>query len=109
MTNIELTLIDEEYLELIVKGHTTSYAIWKYAQNNPTQYMKGISYKNVNKRFNKLINLKLLRPINVEGSIHAAKHYTINKKSIKEYIQQQKKLFEQHISRLEVTIEKQEE
>lgn len=108
MTNIELTLIDEEYLELIAKGYTSSYAIWSYAKKNPTQYIKSISYKNVNARFNKLIGRKLLRPINVEGSIHAAKHYVIDKKSIENYIQEQKKLFDQRISRLEVTIEKQE-
>lgn len=104
MTNIELTEIDEEYLELISKGYSSPYAIWSYVQKNPTRRIKSVAYKNVNKRFNKLIDLQIIEPMKLAQNMHAAKHCRIDRKGLSKYVKHRREFLEQHIQRLELLV-----
>lgn len=78
----ELTDNEIEYLQLIMKGYTSSYSIWSYlkqkAEKDPK--MTGISYKNVNKRFIKLIKIKAIEEIQLPGTsnIHGRKDFRVS-------------------------------
>lgn len=78
---------DEELLELISKGYTSSYKVWTYVHNNPTKYIKPVAYKNINSRFLRLSRDGILKETKMgDNNLHAAKHYIIVKKVLESYI-----------------------
>jgi len=78
----ELTDNEIEYLQLIMKGYTSSYSIWSYLKQKAEKDPKltGISYKNVNKRFIKLIKIKAIEEIQIPGTsnIHGRKDFRVS-------------------------------
>lgn len=71
---------------LIMRGYTSSYALWSYIRENKTEYLKRVAYKNVNQRFLRLARLGLLEEIQLGENPHRRIDYRLTMKGLEELV-----------------------
>lgn len=88
MQGSELTDNEIEYLQLIMKGYSSAYAVWSLLKQKVEKdaSVKLISYKNVNKRFIKLYNEGILEEVNIKDNLHGRKDYKLTMKGLEQLI-----------------------
>lgn len=71
---------------LVMRGYTSSYALWSYAQEKKTEYIKPVAYKNVNQRFLRLARLGFLEETQLGNNPHRRIDYKLTMKGLEELI-----------------------
>ena len=78
--------IDMELMLLVMRGYTSSYSLWNYAQENKTEYIKPVAYKNVNQRFLRLARLGYIEEVKLGNNPHRRIDYKLKIKGLEQLI-----------------------